>query len=294
MLSYLKMGKEKADTTGPVERYAKIGSGGCTKNRKYLIVVRHGERIDETDPDKVKGNEDEYYDTGLTDQGKINSRKTGYRLMKIFRLLDSLDSGLKTKFISSVFYRCLQTSECIRDGMHEYLQNKGHLLKDPATRAHELSARHTNLEEACSEKIKMLPVEYIDNLRIIKREKETLEEFAGINPSLGTLFDYQNKHKDLGLKVLFHKSDHVIQTCYRFYKKIIKRLKYDQEHDKYVIVAHGMYLNILSWLLQLKDMKKVKYNSCTVIEFDFCQDHHKEGEEIAPFRLVLDRDLIHD
>ena len=53
-----------------------------------------------------------------------------------------------------------------------------------------IEAASTHIEDACSEKTKMLPKEYTRNLRIMKNEAAFLSSFADIKPVHRSLFDY--------------------------------------------------------------------------------------------------------
>ena len=262
------------------------------KGKKYLIVIRHGERFDET---YEEGDlpEEEYYDSSITEKGKVNSASTGYHLMKLFDEKGVLFSPFKVKFISSLFYRCIQTTESIRKGMQKYL-DKNHMNTPDYTHTLDLyTQRKTHIEDGCSEKIRGVTMGEISKLRIYKNEKGILDSFPSIKPTLRSIFDYKNEHKDLSLNIEFSNSHHVLEACYKFYKKIIKRLHYDTTHDRYVVVAHGMYIKTLLMYLNEEGLARntVKYNSCVILEFDFHK--HPLSDGLPIYNMLVGNKIIH-
>src|SRR3990167_9366334 len=61
-------------------------------SKKYLVLVRHGERIDETFPEMTEDRGDEYWDTGITERGKKHSQETGFSIIKLLDELRVLDN----------------------------------------------------------------------------------------------------------------------------------------------------------------------------------------------------------
>lgn len=274
---------------------------------KYLILVRHGQRIDETFPDEAVDDCDEYWDTGITDRGKKISHQTGAGILKLldeWGVLDQMlqansysDSGEilvpRIRFISSVFYRCLQTTQYLREGMCEYIKEQQQKL---ASKIDELKSAQeeelkitlrrkkllkslldmlydskTHLEEACSEKTTGNNTKSLENLRIEKDKQKILHEFTDLKITEGEIFDYSGEHQSLTLRKAFPKTSEIFDACDMFYDLIIKHLLEAVDHNIYVIVAHGMYVNMLLFYLDIKlppKASKVHYNSTTVIEFE--------------------------
>jgi broad specificity phosphatase PhoE len=342
MLSCL-LGKKvsKSDTPHNAVEGAKKVAAGAESNaahrKKYFIVVRHGERIDETFPELTQDRGDEYWDTGITERGKVHSRETGASIMKILDELGVLDQMVKKKehegktsysvrkirFVSSIFYRCLQTTQEIRAGMNEYLQSELQKVQSASPELSQgrpslgspqasqetllppractlsclqelLKSRSTHTEEACSEKIAGVQLSAIHKLRIEKNREATLKEFADLNIVTGELFDYQDAHKHLTLWKVFNKSSDVYHACADFYRRIIRRLLDSPNHDIYILVAHGMYVQVLMWFLQVEAAggRKVRYNSTSVLEYDL-EEAGAEQDCLPTPRYIKLNEVIH-
>ena len=258
------------------------------RHKKYLVVVRHGERLDETALDISK---EDHYDTQLTENGKTNSKKTGYQLARIMNELGLLKgTPKKVKYLTSIFYRCLQTTASLREGVAEFVSDHEKELEDPEAVKKALLKRKTHVEEACSEKIKMLPTKYTDNLRIHKDPVKVLTEFAAIKPVHRSLFDYDEEHQHYSVRRVFDKSSHIYEVCFQFYKHIIKRLQFDASHDVYIVVAHGMYVQLFLMFLELQVRHKVQYNSVVLAEFDF---EGRTAHKHLPFKLLVENKTLH-
>lgn len=303
------------------------------KRKKYLVLVRHGERIDETFPEQTEDRGDEYWDTGITNRGKQHSQQTGAAILKLLDEWGLLDQMLeqhtqagktfwvirKIRFISSIFYRCLQTTQCIRRGMEEYLQQQLQLnaseiqkLKSPTAadtakgqrRSDVLNAildllktRSTHIEEACSEKIAGVPPSVINKLRIEKDKAKCLQEFADLKIVTGEIFDYSGKHKHLAVKKMFNKGPDIYNACIDFYRRIIKRLLEAPNHDVYIVVAHGMYVKVLLWFLEIElsgAAKTVHYNSTTIVELDDVLRSGGSLEEGVQPKPVIINQVLHN
>ena len=134
-----------------------------------------------------------------------------------------------------------------------------------------LKSRSTHIEEACSEKIAGVPPSVINKLRIEKDRAKCLQEFTELKIVTGEIFDYSGKHKHLTVKKMFNKGPDIYNACIDFYRRIIKRLLEAPNHDVYIVVAHGMYVKVLLWFLEIElsaAAKTVHYNSTTIVEFD--------------------------
>lgn len=250
---------------GAASKQDKGKDNGKQVRHKYLVVVRHGERLDET-AEEVSA--DDHYDTQLTPTGKAHSEKSGRGLARLLH-----EQGLlagqpkKVKFISSVFYRCLQTTACLRAGVAQYVAEQQ--FDDPKAVHHALVERKTHMEDAYSEKIKQLPPKYTANLRVHRDLPGVLQEFAAIKPVYRSLFDYEDQHKELCVKRVFHKSQHIYETCFQAFRQLVKRLKHDADHDVYVVVAHGMYVQLFLMFLEREITRKVGYNHAVVARLAF-------------------------
>ena len=144
---------------------------------KYLILVRHGERIDETATNQAELSDDDRRDSGLTERGKLRSMAVGRKVAALMDQYGLMNGNcLKIRYMCSVIYRCMQTMSCLRDGVGEYvLQNKDKFENFQAVEKAFLK-RKTHIEEACSEKKPSVTQEYVANLRIRTHNKEILEE----------------------------------------------------------------------------------------------------------------------
>lgn len=265
------------------------------QHKRYIVVIRHGQRIDETCPESVNGNEAEYWDTGLTEKGKLDSHHTGYKLMEYLHQQGIVDQLVEQcvpsqehspdlhlpniQLMSSLFYRCLQTTQFLKRGMLDYLEGS---LKESDTSsqqnsrvrtvfeqlAKQLGSSRTLVEDACSEKIAKLPVSSLHNLRLLKTPIETTSEFGSLDLVINSSFAYGDKDIDLILLREFRTNMDIIDVCQQFYSKLSLKLFADNI-DVMVVVAHGMYVKTLMWDLQVDmnvSMKTVPYSSCSVVE----------------------------
>ena len=261
---------------------------------KYLIVIRHGERLDDQhDRDPNVLSPEDYFDTTLTQLGKENSQKTGYQLMNLLNTLDIMKGKPnKIRFMSSVFYRCLQTTDCLRDGMKQYIEEHQTEFDNPEAVRKAVLQRKTHVEEACSEKLKMLPVKYTNNIRIHVNAKKVLDEFPQIKPVYRSLYDYDKDHKHLSVNRVFERNQHIYEVVSHFYEDVIKRLKHDSTHDVYVVIAHGMYIELFLWHLGRKKTDKLDYNSTVAVKFDFSQKQ-KTSENVPPHKVLINTTPLH-
>lgn len=236
---------------------------------KYLIIVRHGERIDETTDCFGKLSADDLRDSDLTKRGKHRSALVG---KKVAALLDSYGlmgkDCLKVRYMSSVIYRCIQTMACLRNGIGEYVMENKEKFEDFERVKKCFLARKTHIEEACSEKKPSVTPEYVANLRISTHNKQILEEFKHINPVHKSLYDYQSKHAHLSLNQVFLKKKEANKYLHMFFEDVFERLLKDDSHSAYVVVAHSKYIKQLNAYLQLPKLTSdVDYNAASVLEF---------------------------
>ena len=245
------------------------GQQSKSATTKYLILVRHGERVDETAGLHDIVSYDDQRDSSLTERGKLRSMATG---KKLAALLDEygLMNGkcLKVKYICSVIYRCMQTMAGLRDGIGQYVHHNKEKFENYEAVNKAFLRRKTHIEEACSEKKLSVTPEYVANLRIRTHNKEILQEFSKINPVYKYLYDYENVHAHLSLNQKFEKKKQANKYLHMFFDDIFERLMKDDDHSAYVVVAHSKYIKQLNKYLDLPPLEcDVDYNAASILEF---------------------------
>ena len=244
---------------------------------KLLAVVRHGERFDECAlDDELKYGSEEYYDTHLTDVGRLNSWSTGYKLAELIWNHQRHAGGYpRVKFVSSLFYRCLQTCQSLRDGMKQYIEEHQTEFDNPEAALKMVLSEPTYVEEACSEKIYLLPEEGIENMRIIKSRENILKQFSNINPVVSGLFDYSGDHMNLSLRTRHNSKDDLQIACNTFIKHTVSSLVDDPGYDVYVVITHAMYISAALLTSRIMASSSIKYNACLLLGIEANPDKDK-------------------
>jgi len=90
------------------------------KKEQFLILIRHGERLDNycnvSDEERKATKVENHLDIPLSQQGKRQAFETGEHLRKLLKD-KGIETGANVKLLSSPYLRCLQTSEGVLRGL---------------------------------------------------------------------------------------------------------------------------------------------------------------------------------
>ena len=83
---------------------------------KFLMILRHSERIDEMNPSKCE----DLHDPELTERGRTMAQQTGKWIAQFIK--EKFGSHFPDiYFQSSPYYRCIQTAQLLHNGLLEEL-----------------------------------------------------------------------------------------------------------------------------------------------------------------------------
>lgn len=216
-----------------------------------FFLVRHGERADNTKDSYNKVEIKKSDDPPLTKKGHEMAFETGQWLREQLQILkQNKQCSENAKFvqISSPYYRCLQTSRMIREGLGlEFVKNQNLLVEDA------IEEKYCDYIEISQD---TRQTRFFSNLE--KNQEIRKELFAELNPVSNSFFDYE-KNSELIPKWI-ENTESVKERFRIAYEYVMGRNCMD---EVYVLVSHGISFGALNDLVY--DKGKAEYCAASLV-----------------------------